>query len=108
MQEGDSLKKLDKRLNNVVSRFNKLLLKYVPKEDYLGLRVRNIIISDYKKFGTLIAKEIKGEPWTLVEHTLKLLVESSLAYITELKRVHTLELKVIKGHEFSGKEKSDE
>lgn len=34
-------------------------------------RTRNIIISDYKKFGTLIAKEMKDKPWTLHEHTLK-------------------------------------
>ncbi|OAK05798.1 hypothetical protein A6280_27100 [Bacillus wiedmannii] len=103
MQEGDSLKKLDKKLNNIVSRFNRLLLEYVPNEDSLGLRARNIIISDYKKFGTLITKEMKGEPLTLVEHTLKLLVESSLAYITELKRVQTLELEVINKYIFSSK-----
>ncbi|MFJ7747600.1 hypothetical protein [Peribacillus sp. NPDC097295] len=103
MQEGDSLKKLDKRLNNVVSLLTRLLLKYVPNEDSLGLRARNIIISDYKKFGTLIAKEMKGEPWTLVEHTLKLLVESSLSYIKDLKRVQTIELEVINKYNFSGK-----
>lgn len=74
MHEGDSLKKLDKKLDNFVSYLTRLLLIYVPNEDSLGLRARNIIISDYKKFGTLIAKEMKGKPWTLDEHTLKLLV----------------------------------
>ncbi|MNW41287.1 hypothetical protein D3C74_184210 [compost metagenome] len=103
MQEGNSLKKLDKKLNNFVSRLTRFLLNYVPNENSLGLRVRNIIISDYQKFGALIAKEMKGEPWTLVEHTLKLLVESSLAYITELKRVQTIELEVINKYHFSGK-----
>lgn len=103
MQEGESLKKLDKKLNNFVSRLTRFLLKFIPNEDSLGLRARNIIISDYKKFGTLIAKEMIGEPWTLDEHTLKLLVESSLAYITELKRVQTIELEVINKYNFSGK-----
>lgn len=103
MQEGESLKKLDKKLNNFVSGLTRFLLKFIPNEDSLGLRARNIIISDYKKFGTLIAKEMKGEPWTLDEHTLKLLVESSLAYITELKRVQTIELEVINKYNFSGK-----
>ncbi|MBY3622520.1 hypothetical protein HGO21_23655 [Acinetobacter sp. CUI P1] len=103
MQEGDSLKKLDKKLNNFVSRLTRFLLNYVPNENSLGLRVRNIIISDYRKFGALIAKEMNGEPWTLVEHTLKLLVESSLAYITELKRVQTIELEVINKYHFRGK-----
>ncbi|EEO2597629.1 hypothetical protein G6R46_001606 [Listeria monocytogenes] len=69
----------------------------------MGLRARNIIISDYKKFGTLIAKEMKGKPWTLNEHTLKLLVESSLAYIAELKRAQTIELEVINKYNFSRK-----
>lgn len=103
MQEGESLKKLDKKLNNFVSRLTRFLLKFIPNEDSLGLRARNIIISDYKKFGTLITKEMKGEPWTLDEHTLKLLVESSLSYITELKRVQTIELEVINKYNFSGK-----
>jgi hypothetical protein len=103
MQEGDSLKKLDRKLENLVSLLTKCLLKFIPNEDSLGLRARNIIISDYKKFGTLIAKEMKGEPWTLDEHTLKLLVQSSSAYITELKRVQTIELEVINKYNFSGK-----
>lgn len=103
MQEGESLKKLDKKLNNFVSRLTRFLLKLVPNEDSLGLRARNIIISDYKKFGTLIAKEMKGEPWTLDEHTLKLLVEYPLAYITEFKRVQTIELELINKYNFSGK-----
>lgn len=71
----------------------------------MGLRARNIIISDYKKFGTLIAKKMKGEPWTLYEHTLKLLVESSLTYITELKRVQAIELELINKYHFSDKQK---
>ncbi|ETT63712.1 hypothetical protein BSK66_28575 [Paenibacillus odorifer] len=108
IQEGDSLKKLDKKLDYFISHLTSFIEKYVPNEDSLGLRARNIIISDYRKFGTLIAKEMKDSPWTLVEHTLKLLVESSLAYITELKRVQSIELEVIKGYIFSGKEKGDD
>ncbi|RDW18923.1 hypothetical protein [Oceanobacillus chungangensis] len=107
MQEGESLKKLDRKLNSFGSRLTGFLLNYVPDKDSLGLRARNIIISDYKKFGTLIAKEMKGEPWTLDEHTLKLLVESSLAYIKELKRVQAIELEVINKYNFSGKKSDD-
>ncbi|URJ47069.1 hypothetical protein MF628_001666 [Paenibacillus polymyxa] len=103
IQEGDSLKKLDKKLDYFVSRLTRFLLKYIPNEDSLGLRARKIIISDYKKFGTLIAKEMKGEPWTLYEYTIKLLVKSSFAYITELKRVQTIERDVINKYNFSSK-----
>ncbi|CAI8888119.1 hypothetical protein [Bacillus velezensis] len=101
LQEGDSLKKLDKKLNYFVLHLTNFLPKYISNEDSLGLRARNIIISDYMKIGTIIAKEMKGEPWTLDEHTIKLLVESSLAYVTDLKRVQTIELEVIYKYIFS-------
>lgn len=75
----------------------------MPNEDSLGLRVRNIIISDYKKFGSLIAKKLLGEQFELNELNQKLLVESSLAYITDLERVQVIELEVIKGYKFNFK-----
>ncbi|EMF0270878.1 hypothetical protein ACTXLQ_08590 [Enterococcus hirae] len=102
-EEGDSLTKLDKRLGHLVLQITDFFLKNMPKEDSLGLRARNIITSDYKKFGTLIAKEMKGEQMELNEFTLKYLVEASLAYITGLKRVQVIELEVIKGYKFTGK-----
>ena len=43
-----SLKKIDKKLEGFVNNeLKNLLLQYSPKEDSLGLRVRNIMISDW-------------------------------------------------------------
>lgn len=105
-EEGHSLKKLNRKLTILVSHLTDMLQTLLPNEDSLGLRVRNIIISDYKKFGTLIAKELVGEKrMTLEDSTMKLLVESSLTYIMQLKRVQVVELEVIRGIKFSSKEK---
>ncbi|MFT8930229.1 MAG: hypothetical protein ABF969_12935 [Sporolactobacillus sp.] len=98
-----SLKKVDNKLGILVSQLMDFFANNMPNEDSLGLRVRNIIISDYKKFGSLIAKELMGEQLELTELTQKFLVESSLTYITELKRVQVIELEAIKGYKFNGK-----
>ncbi|MFT8927808.1 MAG: hypothetical protein ABF969_00590 [Sporolactobacillus sp.] len=103
-KEGYSLKKLDKKLTTLISLLTDLLKTFLPNEDSLGLRVRNILISDYKKFGTLIAKNLGGaKRMTLEDSTMKLLVESSLTYIMQLKRVQVVELEVIRGIKFSGR-----
>lgn len=100
--EGYSLKKLDKKLILLVSHLTNLLQTLLPNEDPLGLRVRNIIISDYKKFGTLIAKDLMVEMrMTLEDSTIKLLVQSFLQYIKQLKRVQVVELEVIRGIKIS-------
>ncbi|MDT2703020.1 hypothetical protein [Enterococcus dongliensis] len=98
---GYSLKKIDKKLEHLVSVLNVFFLKNMPDEDSLGLRVRNILISDYRRFGYLIARKMEKGKFELAEHTLKYLVESSLAYVNELKRVQVIELNVIKGYNFS-------
>ena len=98
-----SLKKIDKKLTKLVSQLMNFFSENMPNEDSLGLRVRNIIISDYKKFGSLIAKKLSGEQFELKELNQKLLVESSLAYIADLERVQTIELEVIKGYKFNFK-----
>ncbi|ODJ48361.1 hypothetical protein BFR38_06140 [Brochothrix thermosphacta] len=66
-------------------------------EDSLGLRVRNIIVSDYKKIGNLIVNNMNNIEVGLSESVTKYLVESSLEYVTALKRVQVIELK---GYEF--------
>ncbi|EAD2920008.1 TPA: hypothetical protein IQB69_002149 [Listeria monocytogenes] len=100
--DGYSLKKIDKKINLLLSRFMDYFEKNIPNDDSLGLRVRSIIISDYKKFGTLIAKDLSGnqDQLELPEITQKLLIESSLAYITTLKRVQKIESEVINGDKF--------
>ncbi|KAJ71266.1 hypothetical protein M222_2456 [Enterococcus faecalis AZ19] len=103
--DGYSLKKIDKKLEHLVSMLNAFFLENMPNEDSLGLRVRNILISDYKRFGYLIARKMKKEKFELAEYTVKYLVESSLTYVNELKRVQVIELNVIKGYNFSTKEK---
>lgn len=99
--DGYSLKKIDKKLENLVSTLNVFFLDNIPDEESLGLRVRNILVSDYKRFGYLIAKKMEKEKFELAEDTLKYLVESSLTYVNELKRVQVIELNVIKGYNFS-------
>lgn len=96
-----TLKKLDKKLDKLVNELKIFFIENEPNEDSLGLRVRGIIISDYKKIGLLISKEMNKEKIELNELVIKHLVESSLRYILELKRVQVLENKVIKGYSFS-------
>lgn len=98
-----SLKKIDKKLAKLVSQLMDFFAKNMPNEDSLGLRVRNIIVSDYKKFGSLIAQKLLGEQFELNELNQKLLVKSSLAYITDLERVQVIELEAIKGYKFNFK-----
>lgn len=96
-----TLKKLDKKLDKLVNELKMFFIENEPNEDSLGLRVRDIINSDYKKFGTLISKEMNKEEIELNELVIKHLVESSLRYIVELKRVQVIENEVIKGYDFS-------
>lgn len=101
-----TLKKLDKKLDKLVHKLKIFFIENEPKEDSLGLRVRSIILSDYKKFGILISKEMNNEKAELSELVIKHLVESSLVYITELKRVQVIENEVIKGYNVSTEEKN--
>lgn len=100
-----TLKKLDKKLDKLVHNLKIFFIENEPKEDSLGLRVRSIILSDYKKFGILISKEMNNEKAELSELVIKHLVESSLVYIAELKRVQVIENEVIKASNFSTEEK---
>ncbi|UDM80949.1 hypothetical protein [Vagococcus fluvialis] len=96
-----TLKKLDKKLDRLVNELKMFFIENEPNEDSLGLRVRGIILSDYKKFGMLISKEMNREEIELKELVIKHLVEASLRYIVELKRVQVIENEVIKGYDFS-------
>lgn len=96
-----TLKKLDKKLDKLVNELKIFFIDNEPNEDSLGLRVRSIILSDYKKIGLLISEEMNKEEIELNELVIKHLVESSLRYIVELKRVQVLENEIIKGYDFS-------
>lgn len=96
-----TLKKLDNKLKILAQRIQSFFQKNELNEDSLGLRVRSIILSDYKKWGMLISKEMNKEKIELNEIVIKHLVESSLRYIVELKRVQVIESEVIKGYSFS-------
>lgn len=96
-----TLKKLDKKLDKLVNELKMFFIENEPTEDSLGLRVRGIILSDYKKMGMLISKEMNREEIELNELVIKHLVEASLRYIIELKRVQVIENEVIKGYSFS-------
>lgn len=45
-----TLKKLDKKLDKLVNELKMFFIENEPTEDSLGLRVRGIILSDYKKW----------------------------------------------------------
>lgn len=92
-----TLKKLDKKLAKLAQRIQFLFQENELNEDSLGLRVRNIIVSDYKKIGNLIVNNMNNIEVGLSESVTKYLVESSLEYVTALKRVQVIELK---GYEF--------
>ncbi|MGL5686572.1 MAG: hypothetical protein ACRCXQ_12345 [Vagococcus fluvialis] len=96
-----TLKKLDKKLDKLVNELKMFFIENEPTEDSLGLRVRGIILSDYKKMGMLISKEMNREEIEFKELVIKHLVEASLRYIVELKRVQVIENEVIKGYDFS-------
>lgn len=51
--------------------------------------------------GMLISKEMNREEIEFKELVIKHLVEASLRYIVELKRVQVIENEVIKGYDFS-------
>lgn len=95
-----TLKKLDKKLAKLAQRIQLLFQENELNEDSLGLRVRKMIVSDYKKIGDLIVNDMNNNAVGLRESVIKYLVESSLAYITALKRVQVIELEVIKNYEF--------
>lgn len=92
-----TLKKLNKKLDDLAQRIQLFFRENALNENSLGLRVRNIIVSDYKKIGNLIVNDMNNIETGLSELGMKYLVESSLAYITALKRVQVIELK---GYEF--------
>ncbi|MBX9041516.1 hypothetical protein [Enterococcus durans] len=99
-----TLKKLNRKLDKLVDELKNFFIENEPNEDSLGFRVRDIIISDYKKYGMLISKEMNQEKRELNELVIKYLVESSLRYIVELKRVQVIETEVIKGYNLSTNE----
>lgn len=92
---------MDKKLDKLVNELKMFFIENEPTEDSLGLRVRGIILSDYKKMEMLISKEMNREEIELNELVIKHLVEASLRYIIELKRVQVIESEVIKGYDFS-------
>lgn len=95
-----TLKKLDKKLDVLNKSLKQFFLENKPDENSLGLRVRNLIVSDYKKLGTLISKDVSNERIELGELVKKRLIEASLTYIKELKKLQNIDIKVIKGFDF--------
>lgn len=101
VEDGYSLKKLTKNLDALVSEFRELFSENTPSPESLGLRARNIIVSDYKIFGALILKDIQKKELQLKELNQKLLLEASLRYISELRKVQAIEIEAIHGHTFT-------
>lgn len=88
-------------MNNFIVTLFEKLKKFIPNENSLGMRVRNIMISDYQKFGELISRKIKGSPDDIESTIIRLLVESSLSYINNLSRVQVVEYQVLEGQELT-------
>lgn len=85
---GKSFKKLDKKLDEFVAcEFSKMLAQFLPSESSLGLRVRNIIITDWVHLGPITFKKLTESNLSIYEIIDDLLIESSLEYIKNLERV---------------------
>lgn len=98
-----TLKKLDSKLQLLVDKLLEFFRTHLPNETSLGIRVRNILLSDFKTMGYLNEKTISEEKLDLPDLTDKYLVQASLNYIAELKRVQILQLNAIKGYHFLDK-----
>lgn len=101
INEGKSFVGINKKMNNFIIALFEKLKKFLPNDDSLGMRVRNIMISDYQKFGELISRKIKGIPEDIESTIIKLLVESSLSYINNLARVQAVEYQVLEGQKLN-------
>lgn len=86
-----SFSKLNKKIDDFVQiEFMNVLKKYQPDEFSLGLRVRNLIISDWKNLGYFISKDMENKPETLDDRINKHLINVSLTYIDKLEAIQYL------------------
>lgn len=86
-----SFSKLNRKINDFVQdEFSNMLKEYLPNEISLGLRVRNLIISDWKNLGYFIAKNMKNESETWNDQIDRELINVSLQYIESLEKIQCL------------------
>nr|WP_278925107.1 hypothetical protein [Streptococcus canis] len=83
--DGDTLKKIDKKLLKFINdRLQPLLLKYQPTESSLGLRVKNIMVTDWLLIGKLVTGQVDNRNY------YGRLLQSSLPYIDELAKLQEM------------------
>lgn len=89
-----SFKKLDKKIDVLVRTDLLNILKPLKPNEYsLGLRVRNLIISDWRSIGYNLSDEMRGDSLGLNNRkTEKILIESSSVYINDLERIQNLKI----------------
>lgn len=86
-----SFSKLSKKIDIFVhNEFSKMLKDYLPNEISLGLRVRNLIISDWKYLGYLISKSMENESETWKDQVDRELINISVQYIDNLAKIQYL------------------
>lgn len=95
-EAGSSFSKLDKKIHSfVLKEMDMILDEHVLDENSLGLRVRNIVLSDYKRLGAIVQKNMAlgknvSDDLTKDDSALSLLIESSKVYIMQLAGAQAL------------------
>lgn len=88
LSTGKSFSKLNNKLNDFVKYdLSVILNNLLPDENSLGLRVHNLMISDWKNLGELISKEMLDIEKSNHDKIEKLLINFSMEYISKLEIV---------------------
>lgn len=91
IEKRSNLKNLNRDLSDFsLNSFRKILNGYKPNENSLGLRVRNLLISDWKAQAEFIFPEIEKTSSKDTDDVRKYLVECSLQYIQNLENIQKL------------------
>lgn len=86
LSTGKSFSKLNNKLNSFVKHDLLVILNaLLPDENSLGLRVHDLMISDWKSLGVLISKEMADIEKSNQDKIEKLLIEFSMEYISKLE-----------------------
>lgn len=89
-QDSNSLDGLNERLNSLADALQTILQDYISDENSLGLRVYNLMVSDWKKIGTLLVGISEKDKEDIYYYIDKFLIESSMKYVENLTRVQNL------------------
>ncbi|WP_270343394.1 hypothetical protein [Lactococcus petauri] len=82
---GDSFKKLDDKIHYFVEKeVINMLMDYKLDEFSLGLRARNLIISDWRSWGNIVSRKMDEDSKMIDDSVKTVLIKSTLEYINVL------------------------